>query len=118
MSIRSVVQKCRSKVSLRSMGQCESEVWFSSFAQVSLKSVKCQSEVLLRKVDQKKCRSEVLLRSVGQKKCGSEVLVRCRSEVSIRSVLMRRVPQKCRSEVSIRSVAQKCRSDFSIQQCC
>ena len=69
----------------------------------------------------------MLLRSVDQKKCGSEVLIRCRSEVSLRSVhekcgsevLLRIVDEKgsskCRSEVSIRSVDQRCCSEVSLR---
>ena len=147
--MRSVDQKCCSSVSIRRYQKCGSAVLLKLSirsakrkcgSKVLLKSVirsvaqKCCSEksirkVSLRSVAQKsrpeKSLSEVLLRSVDQTKCGSEVLIRCRSKSSLRSVkgcsevLMRRVPQKCRSEVSmlLRSVAQKCEFSSVAQKC-
>ena len=111
----SVNQKCGSavllKLSIRSVNQkCGS----------MLKSVdqkKCRSDVLLRSVDQKKCRSEVLLRSVDQKKCGSEVLIRCRSDVSLRSLVRAGKSQLCCAglvrEVQVSSSSWKIATFFS-----
>ena len=92
MSIRSVVQKCRSEVSFRS----------------------------IRSLDQK-CPSEVLLRSVGQMCCSEvsiiEVWKRERERESVKRVKRERQrdDQKCQSEVLFRSVDQKCRSQVSIR---
>ena len=133
---RSVVQRCRSEVSLKSVaymcvgvfaqkccseapelsirgvGQgCRSAVSNQqSCSKVLLGSVgrKGCSAVWIRSVDHK-CRSEVSSRSVDEQ-CASEVLIR---SVAPSKVLRRSVALNYRSgglEASIRSVAQNCRS--------
>ena len=116
---RSVVQKCRSQASIRSVVQLD--VSFGSVGQKYRSEV--STEVLLGSVDQKCCsevsirsvEQEVLLRRVPQKCCGSEALLRSRTVDQIRSVDQAccSVNQKCGSEVSLKSVAQKCQS-----KCC
>ena len=125
---RSVVQRCRSEVSLKSVaymrvcGACVcSGVLLGSADQ------KHWSEVLLRTVDQRlsvrgvdqqcrirsvarKCCSEVSVGSVAQQ-CGSEVLIR---SVAPSEMLRRSVSLKYRAEVWMRSIDQKCCSELSI----
>ena len=133
--LRSVDQKCRTAVLLRSVAQtCPSEmlseVWIRSVNQkrgskVSLDQ-KCQSEVWFRSIAQnvslrsvsQKCCSEVLLRSVEQN-CCSEVSIVLQSGVSV-------IAQRRRSEASLRSVAhvaeirvwKRCSNCRTAAQCC
>ena len=139
MSLRSVSQKCCSKVSLTSVEQnCRSEVSIRSV----LRYV-CRNVVLLRSVAQKLDFSSIAqkpLRSVDEQ-CGSEVLTRCselsissvnqkceskvllgkrRSEVSLRKIdhkyCLESAAQECQPEMLLSSVAQKCQ--FSVAQKC
>ena len=101
---RSVVQKCRSGVSISSVVQnldsrkcrlqtCRSEVSIRSVHQ------KCRSEVSIRSVDQK-CPPEVLLRSVDQMCCSEVSIIEVWRE-SERERERERDDQKCPSEVSV-----------------
>ena len=107
MSTSSVVQQCRSEVSVKCRSEDYSEV--SRRSDVLLRSFaqKCRSEASIRRVAQK-CRSEALLREVSIR-C---VAQQCPSQVSLRSVA-----QRCCSEASVRSVAQKCRSRSDLCVC-
>ena len=91
--LRSVVQRCRSDVLLKSAACC-SEVFFRGVAQKCCPGVPLVAQNFVHT-----CRSGVLLRRVAQK-CRSEVLLGCGAQKFRLEVLLRRVDQKCHSEVS------------------
>ena len=96
-----VAQECRAVLPRTVVQRCRSEVSLKSVACVCVCVCVC-SEVLLGSADQKH-RSEVLLRTVDH---------RCRSGVSISSVesevSLKSVARKRRSEVLLSSMDQKC----------